>query len=487
MLWLLVIDTLLTNEATSDRLVLLDNVHSNILLTLELNRINDDLFTYEIKVPQPTPCDEQRTSNPTYNDLGEYEWKMIYEDCEKIYTEAVIFITKRLIRLIDVTVEQWLDLKYGDHKTMDKKCQERGDCWKDDGYCNGGNLPGAFRVGNMLRYQDLEWYEALEDGKLKDEALQNKAIMERVININKESCDEAWRRWDDYENTIYNDEEMEPKDGHSIGNLDYNLVRDNASNHTNNKEEEHKERCNLFDNTARDAPVCKIRRFEMIKYSFGHDEEYVAIKECEYDDMTKTNEDACRAYQEIFCTEYGVSTSIGYGVSNFLSNIAYSFKLINMAYPLPWDTAYRSSVTETEILCMTRSSINKLFTPYKEPEREFQSSRRHFKSLSLEELRSPDFNLLSDQEYSEEEEAEAMIETMEQYISKTRIDYGSGVARPKIDNKDQFELKGQFLKEIREKRFSGSDNEDANEHIEKVLEIVDLFHVPNITEDQLML
>ncbi|GJS01168.1 hypothetical protein Tco_0317676 [Tanacetum coccineum] len=105
----------------------------------------------------------------------------------------------------------------------------------------------------------------------------------------------------------------------------------------------------------------------------------------------------------------------------------------------------------------------------------------------LDELRSPDFNLLSDQEYSEEEEAEAMAETMEQYMSKTRTDYGSGVARPKIDNKDQFELKGQFLKELRENTFSGSDNEDANEHIEKVLKIVDLFHVPNITVDQLML
>ncbi|GJY06940.1 hypothetical protein Tco_0373994 [Tanacetum coccineum] len=75
-----------------------------------------------------------------------------------------------------------------------------------------------------------------------------------------------------------------------------------------------------------------------------------------------------------------------------------------------------------------------------------------------------------------------MAETMEQYMSKTRTDYGSGVARPKIDNKDQFELKGQFLKEPRENTFRGSDNEDANEHIEKVFEIVDLFHVPNITE-----
>ncbi|GKC05405.1 hypothetical protein Tco_1494715 [Tanacetum coccineum] len=124
---------------------------------------------------------------------------------------------------------------------------------------------------------------------------------------------------------------------------------------------------------------------------------------------------------------------------------------------------------------MTRSSTSELFTPYEEPEREFRSSRRHFKTLSLDELRSPDFNLFFDQEYSNEEEAETMAETMDQYMSKTRTDYGSGVARPKIDNKYQFELKGKFLKELRENTFSGSDHEDANEHIEKVLEIVDLF------------
>ncbi|GJT70727.1 retrovirus-related pol polyprotein from transposon TNT 1-94 [Tanacetum coccineum] len=136
---------------------------------------------------------------------------------------------------------------------------------------------------------------------------------------------------------------------------------------------------------------------------------------------------------------------------------------------------------------MTRSLTNELFTPYKEPEREFRSSRRHFKTLSLDELRSPDFNLLFDQEYSEEEVAETMAETMEQYMSKTRADYGSGVTRPKIEDKDNFELKGQFPKELRTNTFSGSDHEDVNEHIEKVLEIVDLFHIPNITIDQVML
>ncbi|GKD95517.1 hypothetical protein Tco_1379414 [Tanacetum coccineum] len=132
---------------------------------------------------------------------------------------------------------------------------------------------------------------------------------------------------------------------------------------------------------------------------------------------------------------------------------------------------------------MTRSSTNELLTPYKEPEQEVQSSRRHFKILSLDDLRSPDFNLLSDQEYSKEE----VTETMEQYMSKTRADYGSGVARPKIKGNDNFELKCQFLKELRTNTFSGSDHEDANKHIEKVLEIVDLFHIPNITIDQVML
>ncbi|GJV96290.1 retrovirus-related pol polyprotein from transposon TNT 1-94 [Tanacetum coccineum] len=61
------------------------------------------------------------------------------------------------------------------------------------------------------------------------------------------------------------------------------------------------------------------------------------------------------------------------------------------------------------------------------------------------------------------------------------------VARPKIEDNDNFKLKGQFLKELRTNTFSGSDHEDANEHIEKVLEIVNLLYIPNITIDQVML
>ncbi|GKD69862.1 hypothetical protein Tco_1323952, partial [Tanacetum coccineum] len=61
--------------------------------------------------------------------------------------------------------------------------------------------------------------------------------------------------------------------------------------------------------------------------------------------------------------------------------------------------------------------------------------------------------------------------TLEEYMIKTREGYGSGIARPEIDEKAQLELNGQFLKELRDNTFSGSDNKDANEHIKKILEI----------------
>nr|GEU39385.1 RNA-directed DNA polymerase, eukaryota [Tanacetum cinerariifolium] len=97
------------------------------------------------------------------------------------------------------------------------------ECWKEDGYCNRGNIPGTYFIENQLHYQDLECYEALEDSELKNDALRNKDIMEGFIDEDNEE-------------------------------------------------------------------------FEMIKYSFGQDEEHVAIKEDEYNDLARTSNDACCAY-----------------------------------------------------------------------------------------------------------------------------------------------------------------------------------------------
>nr|GEV37384.1 hypothetical protein [Tanacetum cinerariifolium] len=122
---------------------------------------------------------------------------------------------------------------------------------------------------------------------------------------------------------------------------------------------------------------------------------------------------------------------------------------------------------------MTRSSAKELFTPFKDLKREFRSYKKLFKTLSLDESRSSVSNLFSDQEENSEEEiTKTMAKTMEQYMSKTRADYVSGVARPEIKDKDHFELKGQFLKELQENTFNSSDHEDANEHIDKRCNLV---------------
>ncbi|GKC78167.1 hypothetical protein Tco_1128941 [Tanacetum coccineum] len=151
-------------------------------------------------------------------------------------------------------------------------CSEWPTCsWMNDGYCNGGNLPRTFIIENQLRYQDYEWYKALEDNELKNEALRNKAIMDGFINDEiEESSYEQIKQWDIYTN--YDD-----------------------TYKTNHDDNERNGLCEVHE-----PPKCTIQRFKMIKYSFGQGEEYVAIKKDEYDDLARTSNDACRAYQEIF-------------------------------------------------------------------------------------------------------------------------------------------------------------------------------------------
>ncbi|GJT20299.1 hypothetical protein Tco_0890236 [Tanacetum coccineum] len=49
-----------------------------------------------------------------------------------------------------------------------------------------------------------------------------------------------------------------------------------------------------------DPSIFRVRRFEMMKYSFNADDEYVTIKEHEHLDHSRTNIDAYQAYQELF-------------------------------------------------------------------------------------------------------------------------------------------------------------------------------------------
>ncbi|GJU54697.1 hypothetical protein Tco_1228411 [Tanacetum coccineum] len=137
---------------------------------------------------------------------------------------------------------------------------------------------------------------------------------------------------------------------------------------------------------------------------------------------------------------------------------------------------------------MTRSSTKELLSPFENSKQKIRSRRRLFDTLSLVDSNSQEFDHNFDiLEQSEEEVRETMTDSMEQYMSKTRENYGSGVTRPTINQDTPLELKGQFLKELHDNTFSGSEHKDANEHIKKVLEIVDLFHIPKVTQDQIML
>ncbi|GJS69334.1 C2 calcium/lipid-binding domain-containing protein CaLB [Tanacetum coccineum] len=283
-----------------------------------MSGMDNDLFTYEVEVAN-IPCDsnkdddsEQRVSHEADDDTGYDSSDVAFTEwlgSKKFNCKTMDHYTKKALWIywirgndeVELTDEESSDNKdevakayllrtLRDSRLM-KNLRTTGFMngtktyhgwtrnlglthdWKSDGYCNGGNLPGAYIVENSLHYQDYEWYEALKDSELKEQALINKAILEGLIS-DDESSNDGWRRWESHEITYHNHDELEYEN------------------------ETHDERQELCE--AHELPVCNMRRFKMIKYSFGQDEEYVAIKEDEYDDLARTSDDACQAYQEIF-------------------------------------------------------------------------------------------------------------------------------------------------------------------------------------------
>ncbi|GJR42494.1 hypothetical protein Tco_1310597, partial [Tanacetum coccineum] len=208
-----------------------------------MSRMDDDLFTYEVEIPRlaSVPCDLNEEDDSEQWMTHRLDVDMEYDPSNVEFTE---WINTNVFDFETPTCRSFNELNYllqidpdvltkyiDGFKTYEEYkdswiCEWNEDIpwnghsewptcsWKDDGYCNSGNLPGAYIVGNTLHYQNLEWYEALEDGKLKDEALKNKVIMEGMINKDDESHNEGWRRWDGYENTIHNHEEREIEEEH---------------------------------------------------------------------------------------------------------------------------------------------------------------------------------------------------------------------------------------------------------------------------------
>ncbi|GJS41577.1 hypothetical protein Tco_0566620 [Tanacetum coccineum] len=241
-----------------------------------LFKVNPELFTYDIK----------RTDN--YDDyMNEFN-----DEFEKPWDEDGV------------------PYEIGDHICKPFCFKNERTKWptcssNEDGFYIGGKLSGMVRVGYMTYFQDHEWYNDLMDGSLKDEALEQKAIYEKSWGEVKQSlinfCGWLKKTFGNFHELDYglleklqdycwkvNKQECFP-----FANW-RNYIRGPYTNYYSNFLDEI-EISEVFDDHER--PVCYIRRIEMIKYSFRDDEEYVAIKENEYDDLKNTSKEAIYVYQ----------------------------------------------------------------------------------------------------------------------------------------------------------------------------------------------
>ncbi|GJT18077.1 hypothetical protein Tco_0876783 [Tanacetum coccineum] len=208
------------NDETSD---IEETDHDDEQEIGEIFRIETNLFDYETPL-----CEEFKE----FNYILKIDPDLLTKDIEgfKIYEEFK---------------DDWIYKWNKDVPWVHEKPWMNYGAWNEPTLVTHWNLPGAYIIGNSFHYKDLEWYEALKDIELKEEALRNKAIVEGLINDDVES---------------------------------------------NNEEDE--EICELFDDATQELQVCTVRRFEMTKYSFRDDKEYVAVIEDEYDDLTSTSKDA---------------------------------------------------------------------------------------------------------------------------------------------------------------------------------------------------
>ncbi|GKE39627.1 hypothetical protein Tco_1463032 [Tanacetum coccineum] len=73
--------------------------------------------------------------------------------------------------------------------------------------------------------------------------------------------------------------------------------------------------------------------------------------------------------------------------------------------------------------------------------------------------------------------------TIEQYLALTRGNQAPGMVKPEIGGNVNFKIKSQVMRELREDTFSGNKNDDAHEHVERILDIVSLFNILGVSHD----
>ncbi|GJZ26702.1 hypothetical protein Tco_0570955, partial [Tanacetum coccineum] len=160
----------------------------------------------------------------------------------------------------------------------------------------GGATPGVIKLCTWLKSSFENFHELDHDVLVKQEDIWWKVNAHEIT---------LFTHWENYSQGPYaNIKTKKTYDPY----LDINRIfgRNDEANNVGDthgcqeRKEEHNKHTESFK-PAPDPSICQVRRFEMIKYSFDDDDEYVAIKEHECSDYSKTNIDACQAYRELFC------------------------------------------------------------------------------------------------------------------------------------------------------------------------------------------
>ncbi|GKE02198.1 hypothetical protein Tco_1390181, partial [Tanacetum coccineum] len=232
-------------------------------------------------------------TNKGFSDLEEVDMELFTHDIQRTKTYEE-YENKLNNEFDEPSSENRVPYEICDHICEPFHFKNRETKWptfnsNKDGFCNGGELPEMVRVGYMTYFQDHEW---------------NFHKLDYELLVKLEEC---WWKINDHEYSPFANWRDHIRGPYANINTSYDSYLDGRNGNANNNsdiqdEEEQKDEeiCELFDDLAQEPLIYKITRFEMIKYSFGQEEKYVAIKEYDYDDLSRTNDDACHAYQEIF-------------------------------------------------------------------------------------------------------------------------------------------------------------------------------------------
>ncbi|GKB36534.1 hypothetical protein Tco_0881476 [Tanacetum coccineum] len=77
--------------------------------------------------------------------------------------------------------------------------------------------------------------------------------------------------------------------------------------------------------------------------------------------------------------------------------------------------------------------------------------------------------------------------TIEKCLALTRGNQAPSVVKPEIEGNVNFEIKSQFMRELREDNFLGNKSDNAPKHVERILDIVSLFNILGVSHGAFML